>query len=1019
MSVKVAVGAKSERISKQVLLPFTINGESFDQSCLVIPKLNQALILGCDWLRREKVVLDFEKLSICIGSKNMNLDVKWETMDDKHVSITLCQSEPVQNIEPPHTPERHRYSQEELRDAATKAESFDSRYKLKLYELLGRFSEVFSETPGLTHQYEHEIRLRDEQPFFKNPYPVPMCYRSEARKQINEMVDMGIIEPAQTEFVSPLTIVTKKDKSIRICLDARFLNKRMVKDHIIPPRIEELLGRFSQGLWLSTLDMTSSYYQIPIKREHRKYTGFMFENNSYVFKVLPFGLSTSVASFIRCLDKVLGLEVQGFTLVYVDDILVFSRTADEHLMHLENVFSKFREANLTIKLRKSAFGRKEVMFVGYVVTSEGISIDPSRVTAIEEMSAPRNVRELRGFLGMINYDRRFCENFADLTAPLLHLLKKGIKWQWGVQEDEAFGKIKKAYLEATMVAHIDFEKRFYIQADSSSFGLGSCLYQMSEDGSRNVIAYGSRTLHGAELRYTVTEKEALAIVHALQKWRVFVLGKPLTIVTDHKALSYLLSAPMKTARLTRWALYVQEFDPEILYCKASENVVADRLSRSPIPVKATVRVEAAIHVDSFMLKFTKEFKLMKEDLNAISRDQRKDTLFGSIIANLNRNVDSSYSKNYVLYNGILFKRGDDYNPGYKLCVPKDQALSLIKQQHNDIGHFGYKKTFYHMRQKFYWKKMLKHIRQVVSSCDICQKTKVSRVVRGEFNSVLVKQPGDLVTLDLMGPLPRSRAGATQLLVVVDSFSRYSKLYPLKRATARIIVNRLVNDYFPKVQLAKAVLSDNGTQFHSALYKSTLEERGVQIRYTSLYFPQGNATERVNREIGRLLRVFCAEKHTKWAYLISDVEHCLNSVIHEATGYAPSFLFKGIIENNNIEQVIGFPEEPDLAADTLQRSWEIAYRRMLTKREKKREKYEKVNKPVVLEEGDMVLVKTHPQSSALRAEIKKLFFIFEGPYRVLERKGSNAYLLVDDHGNTVGPHNIINLKKYQSPPPVLQ
>lgn len=332
------------------------------------------------------------------------------------------------------------------------------------------------------------------------------------------MEEWNIIECRQTEYVSPLVIVRKKDGCIRVCLDARFLNNRMVKDHVNPPNPTDLLFEFTTGQVLSSVDLTASYWQIKILPEHQKYTGFSFDGHTYVFKVLPFGLSTSVGSFIRCLTKILGTETNSFVIPYVDDLLIFSKDFYTHMQHLRVVFQKFREAKITIKLSKSKFVSEKIKFLGHIISDQGVEMDPERIRAIKELPAPTNITRLRSFLGLVNYDHRFCRNFSALTVPLLRLLKKGQCWKWGQIEIEAFEGIKSAFLAVTMLKHPNVAYPFYIQTDASSFGLGAILYQTDDSGNRNVIAYASRTLKPNELPYTVTEKELLAIVYALRQW---------------------------------------------------------------------------------------------------------------------------------------------------------------------------------------------------------------------------------------------------------------------------------------------------------------------------------------------------------------------------------------------------------------------------------------------------------------------------------------------------------------------
>lgn len=340
---------------------------------------------------------------------------------------------------------------------------------------------------------------------------------------------------------------------------------------------------FVENQVLSTIDLTSSYWQIKIAEDHRKYTGFAFEGKTYFFNVLPFGLCTSVGSFVRGLAKILGPEVESFVIPYVDDLLIYSVGTREHLDHLRVVFQKLRGAHFTVRLSKSKFACESVTYLGHIISSKGVAMDPGRIKSIQDFPTPVNIKQLRSFLGLINFDRRFLRDFSNLTIPLLKLLKKGQAWQWGEKEDDVFGRIKEAFLQVTILKHPNPHLPYYVQADASYYGVGAVLFQLNEnDGSRGVIAYVSRTLQSSELRYTVTEKELLAVVHALRQWRVFILGRPLIILIDHKSLSFLQSCRLLNTRLTRWILYLQEYDFEIRYCRGSENVVADALSRAPI-----------------------------------------------------------------------------------------------------------------------------------------------------------------------------------------------------------------------------------------------------------------------------------------------------------------------------------------------------------------------------------------------------------------------------------------------------
>ncbi|VEN53305.1 unnamed protein product [Callosobruchus maculatus] len=1016
MSVSAAVGGKKYRVKEQVLLSVTVESDgdntqqfTFSNICVVVPKLNTPVLFGSDWLVASQVNLDFHKMVLSLPGAGFEIKIKFETKRDGVLALNFIAG---QNAK------RHTYTDSEFQQAVSKAENLNEVEKSSLYTLLKKYDVVFSETPGLIKGFEHTIKMKDKTPFFKRSYPIPVAYRNEVERQVKEMVAWNVIEPAQTEFVSPLVVVKKRDGSARICLDARMLNKRMENDHVLPPKPEELLMKFRKGQVLSTLDLTASYWQIEIKEDDRKFTGFLYDNETYVFKVLPFGLSTSVASLIKAVKEILGPQSEGFVSAYVDDLLINSDNFEEHLKHLEFVLQKLKERNVTVKLRKCMFVRSEVPYLGHIISGEGVRMDPDRIRAIQEFPTPRNIRDLRGFLGLVNFERRFSSGFADLTVPLLRLLRKGVRWEWQSAEQAAFDLIKETYLKVTMVVHPDFSKTFYVQGDSSGFDVGSCLFQWNGSENRNVIAYASRTLKGAELNYTVTEKEALSIVFALQQWRCIVLGQDLVVLSDHKSLSFLMDAKLKTARLTRWTMFLQEFNFRIEYCPGKDNKVADSLSRNPLPRITCSLPDTKNSVHVALMKIVKEYRLVKENLCQIGQDQLEDEGLRKIIGVLKGEKIKGFNEEKVkriinwfkIHDGLLFRRGTEDSPGYKLCVPRNQVLDLVKQQHAEIGHFGVKKTIAFVQRAFYWAKMSKQIRKVVLSCDLCQKSKICKRLVGKNHTIVTDRPGRLVFLDLMGPLPKSRGGVVYILAVIDGFSRYVKLYAIKKANARAIVNHLKNDYFIRVGVPERIISDNATQFHSKIWKKELESYNIQVCHTSVYFPEGNVTERVNREIGRLLRALCHEKHTKWSMYLSQIEDCLNNVVHESTGFSPSLLHFGTETPSHISDLFQFPVS-DVSKPELQQRWVLAYEKLSVKAKRNDSKND--GKMSAFEVSDAVLVRQHPISSAIDATIKKFFLLYEGPYFVSKIIAPNCYELVDKEGTSIGRHNIKNLKKYVS------
>nr|CAI5835528.1 unnamed protein product [Callosobruchus analis] len=371
---------------------------------------------------------------------------------------------------------------------------------------------------------------------------------------------------------------------------------------------------------------------------------------------------------------------------------------------------------------------------------------------------------------------------------------------------------------------------------------------------------------------------------------------------------------------------------------------------------------------------------------------------------------------FLVHEGILFRRGSENNPGCKVCVPKEQIKDIILQEHENQGHFGAEKVQKQLSMIFYFPKMKAICRKIVSSCDICQKAKISPYLHGPMQSIIPSNVNQLVCLDFVGPLPKSRGGVTQLLVCVDAFSKLVTLYPLKRATTRAVVEKLSRDYFIKIGKPQAVLTDNGTQFSSPKWGQYLMGQGIAWRHTSVYFPQGNPTERVNREIGRIIRTLCYKQHTKWAYVLKDVQGWLNRVVHSGTNYTPQYLHFGITPKNTILSEVSFPPPSLLEERDHQVRIELAYRNLKTRAEKRQRRHDMRHRVQVFGVGDKVLVRTHHQSSAESAEVKKFFLLFKGPATIVKIQGHNSYEVVEDAtGINLGVHNVYNLKPYKVPP----
>ena len=460
-------------------------------------------------------------------------------------------------------------------------EGLDSGQKKELKELLGRFAKVFSNKPGKTTLYEHRIHTNSSKPVRLPPYRVPHAYRNSIKRELQEMERSGIIEPTCSEWASPIVVVPKRNGELRLCVDYRRLNSVSQVDSYLMPRIDELIDRVGKANFITTLDLTTGYWQIPMADKDKCKTAFVTPFGSFQFTVMPFGLSGAPASFQRLMDRLLqGCE--DYAVAYIDDFAIFSSDWQDHLKQLQEVLMRIERAGLTVKLSKSKFAKRSCEYLGYI---GGGVVKPilSKVEAISSFPKPDTKTAVRAFLGLAGYYRRFVPDFASVAAPLTDLTKKSVPnsgvWNGGCQR--AFETLKKALISEPVLSSPDVSKTFIVQTDASDRGVGAVLSQVQEDGQEHPVGYYSRKLLAREQRYSTIEKECLAIKLALDAFKVHLLGRKFVVQTDHRALEWLEKLKENNARLCRWSLALQPYSYGVEHRPGTMNLNADALSRNP------------------------------------------------------------------------------------------------------------------------------------------------------------------------------------------------------------------------------------------------------------------------------------------------------------------------------------------------------------------------------------------------------------------------------------------------------
>lgn len=468
-----------------------------------------------------------------------------------------------------------------------RSDHMNEEEKGKIRTLLEKYKDIFyieGNDLTFTNKIKHKIITKDEIPIYTKPYRYPHVHKKEVKDQIEKMLNQNIIRPSHSPWSSPLWVVPKKLDSSgkqkwRIVIDYRRLNEKTIDDRYPLPNIEDLLDRLGRCHYFTTLDLASGFYQIEMSEDSISKTAFSTESGHYEYVRMPMGLKNSPSTFQRIMDDVLRGLINDCCLVYLDDIIVYSTSLEEHLKHLKKVLDRLQESNLKIQLDKSEFLKKEVSYLGHIVTPEGVKPNPIKIKAIQAYPIPKTTKEIKAFLGLLGYYRKFIKDFAKITKPLTKCLKKNAKINIHDEEYiECFEKCKTLLSNEPILQYPDFTKQFILTTDASNVALGAVLSQ-GPIGSDKPVAFASRTLNDHERNYSVIERELLGIVWSVKHFRPYLFGKKFKIVTDHMPLQWLFNSKDCSSRLVRWRLKLSEYDYEIIYKKGSLNRNADALSR--------------------------------------------------------------------------------------------------------------------------------------------------------------------------------------------------------------------------------------------------------------------------------------------------------------------------------------------------------------------------------------------------------------------------------------------------------
>uniref|UniRef100_A0A8C5M5M4 Gypsy retrotransposon integrase-like protein 1 n=1 Tax=Leptobrachium leishanense TaxID=445787 RepID=A0A8C5M5M4_9ANUR len=683
------------------------------------------------------------------------------------------------------------------------------------------------------------------------------------KEYIDENLAKGFIRPSTSPAGAGIFFVAKKDGGLRPCVDYRALNNITIKNRYPLPLISELMDRLKTATIFSKLDLKGAYNLIRVKEGDEWKTAFRSRYGHFEYTVMPYGLCNAPATFQCFINVVFRDMLDQCVVIYLDDILVYSSTLEEHRKHMQQVLQRLRQHHLFAKLDKCLFEVHTVEFLGFVIRPGTIAMDDKKIQAIKQWPIPLNRKQVQRFLGFANFYRKFIRNFSRLAQPLTALTKSTVPFQWSTNATQAFNDLRERFCSAPILFHPNPSLAYYLEVDASNNATGAVLSQRCPTTNNlHPIAFFSKKMSPAECNYDIGDKELLAIKQALEEWRHILEGclHPITIYTDHKNLEYLKSAKRLRPRQARWALFFSRFQFHLTFRPGSRNGKADALSRLHEYHSGRVKTEETILQPHQFLSVTSRL------LNEIAQT----------------NVPSPTST---------------VPPKDRILVPKEKQLHILQQCHDSplAGHAGRTKTRKLISRHFWWSSLSRDVRDYVKSCDVCARAKtLPQKPLGLLQPLPVPEtPWSHVTMDFIVDLPPS-AGHTCIMVIVDRLTKLAHFIPsMKIPTAKETASLFIAQVFRLHGIPTSIVTDRGTQFTSHFWKAFCSSLQISVDLSTSYHPQSNGqTERTNQTLESYLRCYSSYQQNNWLELLPMAEFSYNSHTHESTTFSPFFLTYG-------------------------------------------------------------------------------------------------------------------------------
>lgn len=955
------------KVDKRCLVTFSIGQKYQDQVwCDVVPMDACHLLLGRPWQYDRQVLYDGYANTYSFVKNGVK--IKLATLPPSELDKNKNEVKPLVSL----------ITKQQLKEAVEEVQTmsfillFESNKETPIPDefkpLLEEFPDVVPEEipSGLPpmRDIQHAIDFIPGATIPNRPaYRMSPQEHAEIQGQVEGLLKKGLIQESVSPCAVPAILVPKKDGSWRMCVDSRAVNKITIKYRFPIPRLDDLLDQIHGSTIFSKIDLRSGYHQIRIRPGDEWKTAFKTRDGLYEWTVMPFGLSNAPSTFMRLMNQVLRPFIGKFVVVYFDDILIFSKDKEEHWEHIRQVLQTLREQKLYANLKKCSFLTNEVTFLGYIITSEGIRVDPEKIEAINSWPVPRSIHEVRSFHGLASFYRRFIKNFSTVAAPLTDCIK-GDKFQWTEAAQKSFDQMKKCLTEAPVLALPNFDQVFEVSCDASHTGIGAVLSQESHP-----IAFFSEKLNNAKIRYSTYDKEFYAIVRALHHWSHYLLNKEFIIYSDHEALKHLNSQQKISRRHATWSEFLQSYPFLIKHKAGVQNIVADALSRRHT-LLSTLQTKVV------------GFEMIKE-LYPDDPDFQK----------IWNTTEVQSFKEYYRHEGFLFKEKT-------LCIPQCSLREAIIWESHDgglAGHFGRDKTVALVKETFYWPRMERDINRHIQRCRICHLAKSKRQNTGLYMPLPVPEsPWEDVTMDFILGLPRTQRQKDSIMVVVDRFSKMAHFIPCQKTNDAVQVADL---YFKEIVrlhgIPKTITSDRDVKFLSHFWRTLWKKMGTKLQFSSASHPQTDGqTEAVNRLLGNLLRSFIGKNLKQWDLILAQVEFAYNNSTNQATGKCPFEVVYGTRPLSPLD-LAPSTDKQQFSSDAESRAKEIKklHEQVREQIRKQNSKYktqcDKHRKQQIFKVGDLVWIHLRKERFPNQPNAK-LSPRADGPFKIVQKINDNAY-----------------------------